>query len=167
MALQIFKIAEILVQSPQDSVEFTSIPQGYTDLILYTALRDNRSSVSNTAEISFNGSTSSFSGRVLYTDGYTNAGSYSSIPRQVGSYPATNSTANTFGNGMTYIPNYAGSNNKSFFTDSVGENNGSESYLSFAANLWSNTSAITSIKLTPYLATFFSSGSSATLYGIL
>ena len=167
MALTYVALASVTVGSGgANSIQFTSIPQTYTDLCILLSARDDRSLVSNSALISFNSSTSNFAGRVLYTDGYTNVGSFNSIPRWSGSYTATNSTASTFGNGYIYIPNYAGSINKSFSTDGVGENNGLESYLSISSSSWSDTSAITSITLTPYLATNFQQYSTAYLYGI-
>ena len=39
MALQLFKIAEVTVASPQANIEFTSIPSGYTDLVLFYSIR--------------------------------------------------------------------------------------------------------------------------------
>jgi hypothetical protein len=74
-------------------------------------------------------------------------------------------TASTFGNGEVYIPNYAGSTNKSMSADGVSENNGTEAYTDLIANLWSNTSAITSILLYPDSGTW-QQYSTATLYGI-
>jgi hypothetical protein len=148
------------------SIDFTSIPQTYNDLCLLLSARDNRSLVSNAALISFNSSTSNYSGKTLYTDGYTNYNTFTSIPRYAGAYSATNSTANVFGNDYIYIPNYSGSNYKCMTIDGVGENNGVENYLTFTSNLWSDNSAITSITLTPSIATLFSQYTTAYLYGI-
>lgn len=160
-------IATVIVGSGGSStIEFNSIPQTYNDLCILLSARDDRNLVTNGALISFNSSTSSFTGRAIYTDGYTNTGTFNSIPRYTGAYSATNATAGAFGNGMIYIPNYSGSSNKGFTAEGVSENNGSESYIAMSANLWSNTSAITSIVLTPSLATKFQEHSTATLYGI-
>jgi len=74
-------------------------------------------------------------------------------------------TASTFASGEMYIPNYAGSNSKSFSADSVQETNASLAYSYLMAGLWSNSSAITSIALTPFTGNF-AQYSTATLYGI-
>jgi len=65
-----------------------------------------------------------------------------------------------------YIPNYAGSANKSASSDSVRENNATGSIqLRLVASLWSNAAAITSVKLVPDYGNF-AIYSTATLYGI-
>jgi len=74
-------------------------------------------------------------------------------------------TASTFASGEMYIPNYAGSNSKSFSADSVQETNASLAYSYLIAGLWSDSSAINSIALTP-LTGNFAQHSTATLYGI-
>ena len=74
-------------------------------------------------------------------------------------------TANTFGNNLLYFPNYAGSTNKSFYTDSVSENNATTSFLIMNSYLWSQTTAINQITLTPGGGNF-AQYSSASLYGI-
>ena len=55
-------------------------------------------------------------------------------------------TSNTFSNMEVYIPNYAGSNNKSASSDGVGETNATTIYASLQANLWNDIPAITSIR---------------------
>jgi len=73
-------------------------------------------------------------------------------------------TASTFGNGQVYIPNYAGSNNKSTSADTVSEDNATLAYSALTAGLWSNTAAITSITIAA--VTNFAQYSTAYLYGI-
>jgi len=77
-----------------------------------------------------------------------------------------NATANTFGSWEAYVPNYTLSNNKSVSLDSVMENNATAAEQNLVAGLWSNTAAITSIKLLPLNGTAFKQYSTATLYGI-
>ena len=84
----------------------------------------------------------------------------------VGRANGSTSTASTFNNGEIYIPNYAGSNQKSFSVDEVKELNGTSGYQDLFANLWNQTSAITSIKIYSNSASSFVQYSSATLYGI-
>jgi hypothetical protein len=80
---------------------------------------------------------------------------------------ANSSTASTFGNFQMYIPNYAGSSNKSVSIDAVTENNATAAEANLVAGLWSSTAAITSITLYNYgSVTNFMQHSTATLYGI-
>ena len=146
------------------SIDFTSIPSTYTDLVLICSLRVSRASVVNNTVIKFNGSSTSYSERVLYGNG-SSAGSYSDT-QIYDVNNAANSTASTFANSQFYIPNYAGSTNKSVSNDSVSETNATAATAQLVAGLWSNTSAITSISLTDYSGTNFVQYSTAYLYGV-
>ena len=146
------------------SIDFTSIPSTYTDLVLICSLRVSRASTVNNTVIKFNGSSSSYSEKVLYGSG-SSAGSYSDT-QIYDVNNAANSTANTFANSQFYIPNYAGSANKSVSNDSVSENNATSATSQLVAGLWSNTAAITSISLTDYSGTNFVQYSTAYLYGV-
>jgi hypothetical protein len=131
------------------SVTFNSIPQtGYTDLVVKMSVRDNTGNIGNFLNISLNGSTTSFTGRYLNGNG-ASASSGSGFPRLVIEYSGASSTANTFGNGEMYFPNYTSANYKSYSGDSVSENNATTAYADMSAGLWSSTAAITSITFTP------------------
>jgi hypothetical protein len=131
------------------SVTFNSIPQtGYTDLVVKMSVRDNTGNIGNFLNISLNGSATSFTGRYLNGNG-ASASSGSGFPRLVIEYSGASSTANTFGNGEMYFPNYTSANFKSYSGDSVSENNATTAYADMSAGLWSNTAAITSITFTP------------------
>lgn len=148
------------------SMAFSSIPSTYTDLLLKISGRDDRAGVTaNAINLSFNGSTSNFTYRVLEGNGATAASGSGST-----SWGATNvgpsATASTFSNCEIYIPNYAGSNNKSFSSDFVTENNATTAFTDLLAGLWSQTAAITSITLTPNTGSNFAQYSTAYLYGI-
>lgn len=147
------------------AIEFTSIPATFTDLAIYLSTRQSRSDTTSTTRIEFNGSSSNLSCR--YLQGYGSG----AVSGSSGSYifadsPANSSTASTFGNGFIYIPNYAGSNNKSISWDMVTENNASAANAYFTAGLWSNTAAITSIKFSSLSSDNFMQYSTAYLYGI-
>jgi len=152
------------------SVTFSSIPQTYTDLKLVVSARGNEGAdVSSPVFITFNGSATGYSERLLYTSGGAPASaSTSAVARfQFALYidgPA--STANTFGNGEIYIPNYAGASNKSISADYVLENNATATFLALDAGLWANTDAITSITLLHYATGNFVQHSTFSLYGI-
>jgi hypothetical protein len=65
---------------------------------------------------------------------------------------------------MIYIPNYAGSSNKSVSIDSVTENNATGAYSGLTAALFASTAAITSFGIST--GSNFVQYSTATLYGI-
>ena len=150
------------------TLAFSSIPSTYTDILLVTSLRDVTSG-GGVAKITFNGSTSSYTARQLVGNGssaYSDTSYGGSYYSAEGSSVASGYTANTFSNGSFYIPNYAGSNNKSISTDTVVENNATSSYAALSAGLWSNSSAISSITITQYSGGTFAQYSTAYLYGI-
>lgn len=143
------------------SIDFTSIPATYTDLVLKVSARST--GVATSLDIALNGSTSSFTNK--YLQGSGSAASSGSLARYAGLVTGTDQTASTFANCEIYIPNYAGNTNKSFSGDAVQENNATTSYAGLVANLWSNTSAITSISLTNTTGNL-AQYSTAYLYGI-
>jgi hypothetical protein len=148
----------------QAAIEFTSIPSTYTDLLVKISGRSALSALGDNATVSFNNSTANQSQRSLYTEVTASATSYTYTTFYIW-LPGSTATASTFGNTEIYIPNYAGSNNKSFSGDSVGENNGTRNDMALNASLWSNTSAITSVKVTSNGGNFVQY-STAVLYGI-
>jgi hypothetical protein len=118
------------------------------------------------ASVSFNSNTSNYSYRRLYGNG-SSAGSDSGTLRIIGTIPGSTVTANTFASLQMYVPNYAGSNNKSYSCDSVEENNATGAEADLIAGLWSNSAAITSIAITSDQGSFnLVQYSTAYLYGI-
>jgi hypothetical protein len=153
----------------QASIEFTSIPSTFTDLVLLMSCRTDRSSAPSSVDgigVNFNGVSTNLSTRSLGGSG-SSAFSTSISTGEIGITTGSGSTANTFGNVMAYIPNYAGSTNKSWSSDDVNENNATDGYQLIRAGLWSNTAAITSIRLFPVAGSNFVAGSMISLYGVL
>jgi hypothetical protein len=150
------------------SITFSSIPSTYTDLqILLSARNTASASAWYTLKLQFNSDTTdgNYSTRIVYGFGST-AGSGTANRQNTGYITSDARTASTFGNLSLYVPNYAGSTNKSFSTDSVTEGNGSTvEILGLHAGLWSNTSAITQIILGADAGNF-AQYTTATLYGI-
>ena len=146
------------------SIDFTSIPATYTDLKIVASARSSAGTLTF-GDISFNGSTASFTGRYIEGNGAA-ASSATDQARLAVSAPGSSATASTFGNSEIYIPNYAGSTNKSFSVDTTGENNATTSYMQLSAGLWSNTAAITSITITAQSSRTFVQYSNFYLYGI-
>ena len=150
---------------------FTAIPQTFTDLCLKISGRSSRTGTTSgdSFSIAFNGvGGTSYSDTVLRGSGSA-ASSYFDVSASsidLGRTSAAGQTANTFGNCEVYIPNYAGSNNKSIINDSVSENNATEAYQSLVDGLFSNTGAITSISVATSALGSWVQYSTATLYGI-
>jgi hypothetical protein len=141
--------------------DFTVIPATYTDLMIVVSARST--STGDIFNIAFNGSSSSFTGKYVYWENTTaNSGS---LAQYGGRVNTSSTTASTFSSTSIYIPNYAGSTNKSYSSDSVSENNAAAAPGSMIAGLWSNTAAITQVTLTPSAGNF-AQYSTATLYGI-
>jgi len=167
MALQLFKIAETAVESPVSTITFSSIPQAYTDLKLVVSARSDRASTDDLLNINFNGVSTNQSSRWMKGDGSSaTSGTYGSNLYLLW-IDAASDTANTFSSNEMYIPNYAGSNNKSISVDGVLENNATLATTSLVAGLWSSTAAITQIDITSVFSAKLQAGSTFTLYGVL
>lgn len=153
------------------SVTFDNLPtSGYTDLKIVTSARGTVNLGSGYVDgiLTFNGTTTGYSERMVYgLNGGANSVSQSSTGIKWGNWANdTSTTANTFGNSETYIPNYRSSNFKSVSVDGVQENNASGSAIAaLNAGLWSNTAAITSITFTAGSGSFVAN-STFSLYGI-
>lgn len=147
------------------SIDFTNIPQTYTDLVILSSIRTNRASTSDWVSVTINGVTTNQTDRYLQGDGSTVV-SGTGTKIIVGQATGSSNTASTFGNSSCYIPNYTGSNNKSFSTDAVNENNATAAFAYLRAGLWSSSSAITSLSLTSESGSTIQQYSTATLYGI-
>jgi hypothetical protein len=157
-----------ILGTAQSSIEFTSIPQDGTDLVVCVSLRSAKVDLLDGVQFRFNGDTgSNYTSRQLYGTGSgvdSSAGTISS--GNVGPTSAANSTSNTFGNQVMYIPNYTGSTAKSVSCDSVQESNQTESYIHIVAALWTGTAAITSLTIFSAASANFVVGSTISLYKI-
>jgi len=156
------------------NIDFTSIPSTYTDLCLKYSIRGVAAFTYSYAVYTLNNDTSTnTTAKWLVGDGSTagsgggttsGAGTYYRI---MGAISNGNATANTFGNGEFYIPNYANTSyNKSGSGDGVGESNSSGGFLLMSANLYPSTSAINRLTLSSYDAGGIPQYSTAYLYGI-
>ena len=161
------KIATVTVGAGgASSIDFNSIPQTYTDLVIKLSSRVGSGNTYSNAVLSFNGTSTTY--RNIRLTGNGSSASSSTITGAaylyVGEVNGDTSTSNTFGNLEIYIPNYTGSSFKSASSDGVTENNATQAFTALHANLWSDTAAITSMS--------FQSGgnylqyTTATLYGI-
>jgi len=158
------KIASVTVGAGGSaSIDFTSIPSTYTDLVIKYSLRST--TTQDWCRLTFNGSSSNWSFRTLRGNG-SSPDSFSETANDFSMYMNPSSTtSNTFSNGDLYIPNYSGSTYKSLSIDNVSENNATLAYTLLVAGLWSNTSAINQVTVTAKTGSL-AQYSTATLYGI-
>lgn len=151
------------------SVSFTSVPQGFTDLLVVGSARIAGAVVRDGVLMRFNGDSTSanYQFNWMYSVngslGTPGAGNISGI--LAFEAPGASSTANTFGNAACYIPNYTGSTQKSTSTDAVGENNAAAATIYLNAGRWNSTAAITSITILNPSSNLVE-GSTFSLYGI-
>jgi hypothetical protein len=151
------------------SIEFISIPQDGTDLVLVVSGRSTSSpgSIVVAVDCLINGSSSDMTGRYLEGTGST-TGSFTDLGRLMALANGSVSTPNSFGNSVCYIPNYAITTTaKSWSVDASIENNATAGINLISANLWNPTTkaAITSIRLDIDTGNF-AVGSTASLYKI-
>jgi hypothetical protein len=170
MAITYELIEAKTLSSATASIQFTSIPQTYTDLLLKVSARANVSGGYTNVMIGINGSTSNITWLGLYGYNNTNKGSNTnSVSRVIGNANANSSTSSLFSNNELYIPNYTSTTAKSFTSDSVvASNDSTNGVLSLDAGLWNpaTQAAITSLTLTNSAPGDFVSGSTFYLYGI-
>jgi hypothetical protein len=149
------------------SIDFTSIPSTYTDLCILASIRTSRTGVIyGNMKLKFNTSTSNITGRFIRGIDASTVESFTTTAAEW-SAPTSGTTANTFGNAMIYITNYAGSGNKSVSLDSVIEDNASGQFNYLSVGLWSQSAPITDLTIyssdaSPTLVQY----STAYLYGI-
>lgn len=158
--------AQVVGSGGAASITFTSIPSTYTDLVVKISARGLNSNPYCYTALALNGVTTNQTSRGLNGTA-TSASSFSASNFQF-FINGNTSTASTFSNNEFYIPNYAGSTNKSLSLDGVFESNSTaadNNYLQLMADLWSNTAAITSITITGVTGNL-AEHSSAYLYGV-
>jgi hypothetical protein len=153
------------------SIVFSTIPSTYTDLCLKISARSSATSgfADDGLFLQINAITSGYSNKTVYGNGSSAASASNSYSVTSKTYIAaldtSSATTSTFSNTEVYIPNYAGSNNKSLSIDGVIESNAAAAIANLTAALLSNTAAITDITLTPNSGNFVQF-TTAYLYGV-
>lgn len=148
------------------SVTFSSIPQTYTDLQLFMSTRATQNVSREQIYISPNASTTNNARIVLYAYDTASPAGGTGADRLFCWQPGNSATANTFSNISAHFLNYTSSNYKLYGGESVAENNSSASWIiNLNDTLWSDTAALTSIKIDCETSTF-AVNSTFYLYGI-
>lgn len=149
-------------------IEFTNIPQTYTDLKVILSTRGTVAGASGNkwrdCQLSLNGSTANMSWKYIYGIG-TSSGAVSNANPSAFPTPASDATAGVFGNAEMLFPNYRSSTTKIWKTFAVSGNNLNASVQVSILGSWANNAAITSMRFTPDSGNF-AEFSSASLYGI-
>ena len=153
------------------SITFNNIPQTFTDLKVVISARGSNANIYTQLYMYINGDTSStnYSSTLMQGTG-TSSASYreSNMSRgSAGLIEGSTATSSTFGSSEIYIPNYSGSNYKSWMQDDVVENNATAAFLDIYANLWRNTAAITTLQFNAITGPTILQYSTFSLYGIL
>lgn len=147
------------------SIQFSSIPQTYTDLVLLISVRSGSSN--DTLFLRINGNTLATTSRILEGNGSSATGNSSTTNTFVRFGTITSgATASTFSSGLAYLPNYTGSANKTVSVDYVSENNDTTAYQTIVGGTFPITAAITSL-LISNTGSSIAQYSTAYLYGIL
>jgi len=154
-------IATQTLGSAAASVTFSSIPQGYTDLVL---IANRSSSGIDNLSMQFNGDTgSNYSFTVLYGTGSTAGsarGSNTNNP-YLDYYASSNSSLPT-----PVIMNIQNYSNSTTYKTTLARGNAAATGVDATVMLWRNTSAITSILLKCHDGSNFTTGSTFSIYGI-
>jgi hypothetical protein len=145
-------------------IQFTSIPQTYTDLLILVSGRTT--ATNQTVSMQFNSDTTATNYRrfALGCDS-NNLFSQNINDRGIGYISMSTDTTNAFGSMSIYIPQYRSGNPKTYLTDSARVNNSTSAWtLGMITCYWSGTAAISSITVTN--AGNWTQYSTATLYGV-
>lgn len=155
-------IETVTAGSAVASIEFTSIPQNYDDLLVVFSLSALGASSAAGGQFRINGGTADTSAIYLFGNGSSTG---NGSPSFIEYHAAGTATANTFGNGQVYISNYTASTAKSISLDYVTENNATANLNLIEAALYDNASAITSVSFVGSTGDIVAN-STASLYGI-
>ena len=170
MATTLVKIQTVTVGTAVATIDFTSIPQTYTDLKIVLSVRSDRNTgTQSDFQLRFNSNTSNYSRNFVQGNGSSTSSGLDSGASfgLIGTSVQDTDTASVFGSAEVYIPNYTSANFKSWSSDSVRENNATSGSQILVNGMWSDTAAITSVTFYVESNTqLFKQYSSATLYGI-
>lgn len=141
------------------SIEFTSIPQDGTDLVVKLSGRSTNTNFRSLIQLN----STYGDDLLLYGNGSTVSTTSSNFSRWL-NVSASTDTSNTFGNAEAYISNYTSSSDKSISVDSVRENNNTASEQTISA-ISVTTGAVTSLTIVGGSFDFVA-GTTASLYKI-
>jgi hypothetical protein len=151
------------------SIEFTSIPQTFDHLVIEVSLRQTSAVNYGVPKLQYNGlnNDTNHSTRNIRTDGGSPGQDLNSAAfiRRI---PGGNIAANFFGSATVKIGDYASTTKYKPHISHYNSPSASSgtSALGMNASMWSNTNAITDIRIVDDNGSSFAQYSTATLYGI-
>ncbi len=151
------------LSSATNSITFSSIPSTYTDLILICSCASSLGSGSPSLGVQFNNDTStnySLSQLVGTGSAASSNRSTSATEGQLGNMPTASGAFSSI------IAHFMGYSNNTTNKTVLARSSDADNYVILRANLWRNTSAITTIRLFEGSASNLVVGSTFTLYGI-
>jgi hypothetical protein len=171
MANTYIAIKTVTVPStPAAVIDFDSIPQTYTDLVILLSARSNRNGDNDFPVITFNGSSSGFDASYFYATAPSDVQAFQSATQAYGYITTSLNPSSTFSNTTWYIPRYTDTSYpKSFLCESVVPNStitSNKFVLMTHGGKTSSTAAISSIRLQSLGGHSFVEHTTATLYGI-
>jgi hypothetical protein len=142
-------------------VDFTSIPQTYTDLLVKVSAKSNRTSDSDMI-IRFNSDSTTYYNKRMYGSG----GSVSHDQSEHTNFGGTNTGSYQFCNAEYYIPDYTSARNKNWTVYTVSaQDHANAAFTTVGSGSWDGATAITSLQITDNASTF-QADSTFYLYGI-
>ena len=173
----LFHIATVEATGSSSSLEFTSIPQTYTNLMILGSVRVTTGSGGTGLSIRFNSDSGSNYNTLIYQ--FERSGSSSGTTDLIGSASANKMysdvapdsaySANVFNASIMDIPNYSSTSEyKHLISQAMSPfTTGLTSYQWHFTNGWMSTAAITTITISTNSGQSISGGSSYSLYGAL
>lgn len=152
------------------AITFSSIPSTYKHLQIRGIGRTTNSGSTGNPEIKFNGDTNvnNYTLHILYGDGSSAAayGSGTGGGSDTSITTGNSAGANIFGVAIIDILDYSSTNKYKTVRSLTGADLNGSGTMRVYSNLWLNTSAISSITLTPTSSASYSQYSQLALYGI-
>ena len=170
MAITYTLIASSTLGSSAATVNFSNIPNTFTDLIAKFSVRATDASDWMIVKLN-NITTTTYSETWLRGTGSAASSARQDFTNYYGGngndllINLSGSTSNTFTNGEMYIPSYTANANKSTSFFMATENNATAANMTALAGIWRNTAVINQIEFDT-AGTSFTAGSSFFLYGI-
>jgi len=166
MANTLALISQVVLTGNQSNIEFTNIPNSYTDLLICHSLRTNRNAYHESITLKYNNVTTNQTYRRVYGVSNLAADSGSGVMYGGQANGSTNTPSTAFGTSMVYISAYTASRAKIALEIGGSETNATTTLRDYNANIWDSTDAITAITLTPENGGTIQTNSTAYLYGI-
>ena len=145
----------------QATVDFTGIPQTYTDLLVKVSAKSNRTSYSDMI-LRFNSDSTTYYNKRTFGE----SGTVSSDTSEHTNFAGTNTGSYQFCNAEYYIPDYTSALNKSWVVFNVSAyNHANGAFITYGGGSWDGGTAITSLQITD-IANTMQADSTFYLYGI-